>query len=181
MRRILFTIAASVALVIFVPASALAAKRHERHHHHHHHHHKRAHVKTFGKFTTKGSSTTTPSSPSGVGTVSSFDGTTLVITLNDGTTTETGVVNNDTEMECEASNTTVHSDDGGPGGGDNSGDNGDRGDQGDNNGDQGDDNGDQQQNPSCSTADLKQGATVLAAELRISSDGAVWKKIELMP
>jgi hypothetical protein len=110
------------------------------------------------------------------GTVQSFDGTKLTILLADGTTTETGIVNNDTEIECEAadmsspSQTSFHRDDQG---GDNSG----PGDQGDNN-DQGDDDNNEAQN--CDTSALTPGAIVHEAELRLSGAGAVWDKVELL-
>ncbi len=106
MRRVLFTIVASAALVAFVPASAIA-RNHHRHHDHHrrHHHHVRHHARThrfghsarthrFGHFTSSKGDQNAPSPTSGTaGTVTSFDPTTgeLVITLNDGTTTETGL------------------------------------------------------------------------------------------
>ncbi len=108
MRRALFTIVASIAVVAFVPASALGHQRreHHRHHHHHHrrHHHRaRHHVRThrFGHFTSGRSDENNQFSPAG--TVTSFDPTTgkLVITLNDGMTTETGFVTRDTEIKCE--------------------------------------------------------------------------------
>jgi hypothetical protein len=74
----------------------------------------------------------------------------------------------------------VHRD--GDGDGSGSGDNGgsDHGDRGDR-GDQGDDNGqDEQGEQACTTASLTPGASVRGAELKISSAGAVWDKVDLM-
>ena len=175
MRRVLFTVM-SVAVLAFVPASAIA-----RSHHKHHHHHKRHQVRThrFGQFTPRSQqSTPTPTPPTAqtAGTVTSFDPTTgkLVITLSDGTTTETGLVTSDTEIECQATTGEVHGDfrgDHGPGGGDGGGDN--SGGHGDG-GNDGEDN-----NQNCSTSDLTMGAMVLGAELQIGNSGAVWEKVEL--
>ena len=68
---------------------------------------------------------------------------------------------------------------GGSGSGDNGGQNsgGDHGDQGD----QGDDNDqDDQAQQACTTANLTPGASVRGAELKISSAGAVWDKVDLI-
>jgi hypothetical protein len=111
-----------------------------------------------------------------------------------------GTVNGDTEIECE-STTTAATRDGGESGDDNSGpgstdsgdddatehqsgdDNSGSGstDSGDNN-DQGDDNDDQGENENegnCGTDALTQGTIVKEAELRLTSDGAVFKEIDL--
>jgi hypothetical protein len=182
MRRVFFTVMASVAVFAFVPASAMARKHH-RHHRHHHRHHVRAHARThkFGSFTAPGTTTpTTPGSTGTAGTVTSFDPTTgqLVITLADGTTTETGMVTSDTEIECQSmgdgSSSMGEDGDGGQSRGDGPRDQNGGGD--DNGNDGGDDQGEGQ---SCSTANLTSGAVVLGAELRIDSSGAVWEKIEL--
>jgi hypothetical protein len=179
MRRLLFTVM-SVAVVALVPASAIA-RSHHRHHHHHKHHQVRTH--TFGRFTPKSQQTTpttTPPASQTAGTVTSFDPATgkLVITLSDGTTTETGLVTRETEIECQAMNDEVQGDlrgDHGPGGGDSSG-GGDTSGGGDENGNGGDNDGEGNQN--CS-ASLTAGATVLGAELRVDSSGATWEKVEL--
>jgi hypothetical protein len=103
----------------------------------------------------------------------------LVITLNDGTTTETGLVTSDTEIKCEASG-SVQDDmrgDGGPGPSGSDGPGGQSGNQGD------DDNGgddDQGEAQNCSTANLVTGTVVVGAELHVSSSGAIWDEIELM-
>jgi hypothetical protein len=109
----------------------------------------------------------------------------LTITLSNNSTV-TGAVTQDTQVECSSSSTMgddLATDDS-PGGGTQGGDDnsqgsgstgqnagGDQGDQGD----QGDDNGGQGQS-SCS---LALNATVVGAELEITSAGAVWTKIEL--
>jgi uncharacterized membrane protein YgcG len=181
MRRVLFTLVAGVAVFAFVPASAIARKHH-RHHHHHHHVRTHARVHKFGQFVAPGSTgTTTPAQTAG--TVTSFDPTTgtLVITLNDGTTTETGVVTSETEIECQAPDSSTPMGEDGDGG--SSGGGGDQGGQsggGDNGGDGGDEQGGDEGNQSCSTANLTPGAVVLGAELQFDSSGAVWDKIELM-
>ena len=181
MRRLMFAIA-SVAVFAFVPASALGragSQHHGRHHKRHHRHH--AHIRRFGDVTSPGSPTTTPSPSQSAVTVASFTNGVLTITLNDGSTVS-GAVTNDTEIECMApdtsstSGTMQRADDGpGDGGGDNggSGDGGDHGGQGP--GD--DDNGNQN---NCSSADLTQGAMVAGAELKITSSGNVWDKVELI-
>src|SRR5205807_6945322 len=130
MRRVLFTILASVAVFAFVPASAMARKHHRRHHQHHARTHLRVH--RFGQFTAPG----TPTTPQSAGTVTSFDPATgkLVITLSDGTTTETGLVTADTEIECQTAATSPTMGDEGDGGSSGGGDQGDQsggGDQGD--------------------------------------------------
>jgi hypothetical protein len=124
------------------------------------------------------------------GTITSFDGTTLVIALAGGGSL-TGTVDGDTEVECEDSSHARSS--GGPGSdrGDDEGDD-DRGDdqgnddQGDDQGDdndddQGDDNDDDQgdDETSCGTDALTQGATVAEAELRARNGTATFEKVEL--
>jgi hypothetical protein len=153
-------IVAGVAVFAFVPATALAHKHHSRHHTHH-----ARRTRRFGKFSDPASPTTATA------TVTSFDSTTgkLVITLADGTTTETATVTSDTEIECQASQ-QMSDDIAGDGPGDNGGNN---------SGD--DDQGEDQGGGSCSTADLATGAKVVAAEMQLDSTGAVWDRIELAP
>jgi hypothetical protein len=178
MRRLLFTVM-SVAVVALVPASA-SARSHHRHHHHHKSHHARIH--TFGRFTPgsqQSTPTTTPPASQTAGTVTSFDPATgkLVITLSDETTTETGFVTRDTEIECQAMNDEVQGDlrgDHGPSGGDGGGDNSSGGDEQGNGGDN-----DGEGNQNCSATSLTAGAMVLGAELRVDSSGATWEKVEL--
>jgi hypothetical protein len=200
MRRFFFIAAASVLLVALVPASAFARRHHHRSHHHARVHHSRTHVRRFGDVT--GAPTTTTSSDN-AGTVLSFDGTTLVIQLNNpASSTVSGTVTPNTEFDCQAAGTTstTHPD-GDHGGGDNANGGGDDntaagnddntaagnddntngGDENNANGD--DDNangGDENNGASCSTANLKPGAVVREADLRISSSGQEWKKLELI-
>ncbi len=106
MRRILFTVLASAALVVAVPTVALARNGH----HHARHHHSRVRHLTFkahrndvsGSPTTSGSSGTTSGSTSEptAGTVTSFTNNVLTITLSNGNTVS-GDVTNDTELKCE--------------------------------------------------------------------------------
>jgi hypothetical protein len=131
------------------------------------------------------------------GVIDSFDATTgkLTVTLVNGDSL-TGTVTSDTEIECENTTTTASTRHDGESGDDNSGsgstqsgdDNSGPGstnsgddDQGDNN-DQGDDNDDQGENEnegSCSTDALQPTTIVKEAELRLTSAGAVFEKIEL--
>jgi hypothetical protein len=183
MRRALFTIMASVAVFAFVPATAMARKHHRHHHHHARvHHRSHARLRRFGHFTAPGSQgtpTTPPPTDQTAGTVTSFDSTTgqLVITLADGTTTESGMVTSDTEIECQATGGDDSMRLDGDGGGSSGGDNGDQGD--DNGNDNGDDDNGDDNGQNCSSANLVPGAVVLGAELKIGSSGAVWDKIEL--
>jgi hypothetical protein len=109
------------------------------------------------------------------GTVASFQNGILTIALNDGTMVS-GRVTSNTEMECEApeSSSTMHRDD----------DGGSRGDQRENAGqaqENEDENaGDEEGAQNCSSASLQRGTVVREAELRISSGGSTWDKVELI-
>ena len=126
------------------------------------------------------------------GTVTSFDGTTLVISLPDGST-RSGAVANGTEVKCETASPsapTARQASDGPGdssgrGGDDEGDDdrpgtttaptsGGDDDQGD------DDQGDDDNNEGCPAGALAKDAKVHEAELSITSAGAVWKEIHLL-
>jgi len=174
-RRVLFTVAATVLMAGAVPASALA-------HHHHHKHHARAHHRIrFERF----GDTSAPmsmSSSDNAGKVQTFQNGVLTIVLNDGSTVS-GRVTSDTELECMApeESSTTHED--GDRSGDDNGSGDDQGqDQGDN--DQGEDQSDNDQNENeannCSTSNLTGGTVVHEASLRIGSAGAVWQKVELV-
>ena len=193
MRRMILAAATSSLVLALVPAGAMARQHshHKRHHARHQvRHHKRVHRVIHRRFGDVNNPATTPTtgtpSSDAVGTVDSFTNGTLTIKLNNGSTVS-GMVTNDTEIECEAAQSTVmtdtHRDGGGDNGGSGSGDNGgqnsgdDHGDQGD----QGDDNDqDDQAQQACTTANLTQGASVRGAELKISSAGAVWDKVDLI-
>jgi hypothetical protein len=199
MRRFTLTIATTIAAVALLPAAALAGT-HARHHQrrHHHAHHALVRHERFGAITTGSSSGSSSNSGAGgtatpaesAGTVQSFSGGVLTLALADGSTVS-GKVTDSTEIECEAAQMSgMHADGdggGGHGGGDNSGpgsgDNqgqrgGDNGDRGDDNGDRGDDNGND--NQTCMAGGLVAGAAVRSAELRVSSAGATWDKVELV-
>lgn len=193
MRRVTITMSAALVLLVFAPGSAVAHGGHHRRHHHARH----TRIERFGDVS--GAPTDTPSSADNAGMVQSFDNGVLTIMLNDHSLVS-GSVTNDTEIECMApeGSTAVHED--GDGGGDQSGD----GDQNANGDDQaqnmdgqgaGEDQGEaaepnedqaEEQNENeneagnnCSTANLTPGAVVREAELRISSAGSVWNKVEL--
>ena len=183
MRRIAITISAGLMLLGFAPASALA-----RHHRHGRHHARHARIERFGDVN---SAPTTSSSADNAGTVQSFKNGVLTIMLNDGSTVS-GAVTNDTELECLApeQSQTVH-EDGDGGGGDQSGDGDnqsgdDQGEAAEQNENQAEDQNEaaEEQNENeaennCSTSSLTGGTMVREAELRISSAGSVWKKVEL--
>jgi hypothetical protein len=128
------------------------------------------------------------------GTVLSFTGGVLKVTVFGQSDPLVGQVTDQTEIECDdssSSSTARASSDGsssddGPGDGesgdDQSGDTGDTGDsndQGDDTDDQGDD--DSAQSPSCGTAQLVPGAKVKEAELSVQGGNAVFDKVELQP
>lgn len=198
MRRLLFTVMASVALLAFGPAGALAKHRH----HHGRAHHSRIRHERFGSDTgTPTTPTTGPTQPADqpAGTVDSFTNGVLTILLPDGKTKVSGTVTDATDLECQSAQPTTGTGNEGQdlrseGGGDNGGtttgttggddnggttggDQGDQGNQGNDQGDQGNDQGDNVQ--SCTTAALTQGTVVLSAELKLSSAGATWDKVEL--
>lgn len=199
MRRVMFTVVATVLMAGAVPAAALAHHGHHKHHARHH-----AKIRRFGDQTQP-----TSMSPSdNAGTVTDFSNGVLTIQLNDGSTVK-GAVTNDTEIECTSTQpqTTTHSE--GDGSGDQSSGSGDQSsgsgdqssggdnqssgteDQGDNdanetqgedqNQTQGEDQGeDQNQSSSCSSSSLKDGAVVHEASLRLGGSGASWQKVELV-
>jgi hypothetical protein len=173
MRRILFTIMACTALFVAVPALALA--HNGRHHHKRHHHARVRHEKFIGHDRAgdvNGGNSSATSAPT-AGKVTSFDGTTLMVTLNNGNTVS-GAVTNDTEVRCENPDMQNGDND------DNDGadDRGDavfhHGDGGGDNGDQGDDNENDQ------TCTITPGTGVTKAELTINGAGAFWDEVELV-
>jgi hypothetical protein len=108
----------------------------------------------------------------GAGTVTSFDGTTLTITLFKGGTL-TGAVNANTEIECgDREDGDDHED-----AGDDSRIASVRDDGGD---DAGDAQGDDDAGDACDPALLKTGAIVREAELSGTTAGAAFEKVELM-
>jgi hypothetical protein len=140
------------------------------------------------------------------GTILSFSGGVLKISVFGQSDPLVGLVDDSTEIECEHSAASTSSE--GPGGGDdnsgddnsgddnsgddNSGDDPAGHDQGDDQGDdgpghdQGDDHGDDQDDDqfdeqSCGTDQLTAGMKVKEAELRLSNGQAVFEKLELHP
>jgi hypothetical protein len=172
MKRLTLTAFASALVLAIAPASALAKHHHKRHHHKRVHHARVVH-KRFGDVNNPATPSTQTSDA--VGKVDSFTNGVLTIKLNDGSSVS-GKVTNDTEIECEAAEneSTMHADGDGGGGGDNRG--------GDDNG-RGDDNGggDDENGQACTSTGLASGTSVTGAELRITSAGAVWEKVRLMP
>ena len=165
MRKILFAVLASSAILAVAPATALA-HHHQRSHQRSRHHHARVHRKSFGSDEAR---------PGGInnelnaGTVMSFTGGVLTIELADNTTVS-GRITSATELVCEASaSQMVRSHDEGSGGGDNGG--------GDDNGQA---NNDGEGEQMCTTAALIPGTTVRGAELDVTGAGAVWEKVELI-
>ena len=169
MRRVLLTAIACCAVIAVVPAAALAHGRHHDHKRHHHHAH-HARVRQFGHDQSQGA---VQSQDQNAGTVTSFTGGVLTITLNNGQMVS-GDVTNDTEIECEGaendhSSLRSHDRHGGTAAATTrvttirvtTNDN-------------------DENNAACSSADLTPGTVVHEAELKLSSVGAVWKKVELM-
>ncbi len=193
MRKFLFTFMAGAALLAIGPASALA--RHHGRSHRAAKHHARIRFERFGSSdmsqpgALSGASTQQSStSDENAGIVSGFKDGVLTITLKSDGSMVTGTVTSATEVKCdmpENSSTTMHSEgDGGSRSGDNgqSGDNNQNGDEnqnGDNN-QNGDDQGEEQGQQNCMSALEMSGTTVREAELRLSSTGATWDKIELV-
>lgn len=164
MRKTLLVIVASGALIAAMPATALAK-------HHSRHHHARIHHRRIGD-------PASPTTPGGVGTVTAFDSTTGMLTITPtatGASPMTGMVTSETDVDCIApeptGTTSPGDDDNGDQGGTFSGGggSGDEGDQGD------DDQSDQ--NQACT---ITVGATVLAADLSLSSAGQNFDKVVLM-
>ncbi|HEY2260386.1 MAG TPA: hypothetical protein VGH45_11765 [Solirubrobacteraceae bacterium] len=206
MRRYLFAVLTSLALLAVLPAGSMAGshhRSHERGERHHRRHdrieHFRAHHRVAGH-----------QMPQDIGTVQSFQNQILKLTLNDGSVVS-GRFSRATRVECLAMDHGFRRDDGGPGpsggSGDdrNGGDNGDRGDnpsaQGghdagddrgddnnraneDNDNDANDDNdaddaNDNQDNANCLMALQTPGTHVRDATLKLTSGGAFWQRIDL--
>jgi hypothetical protein len=202
MRRMIITAVTAAALAI--PGVAVASHQGEHQarevHHgarHHKRHHRHAHLLRFGaaagnSAASGSSSTPAASADETAGTIASFASGTLTITLSDGSTVS-GKVTEGTEIECRSAMASAARD----------GDQGDDNDQGDDRGDDGrsssgpgdgehggvsaddgddndaNDDGAQDEAEHCTTAALTPGAVVREAELRVSSAGAVWEKVEL--
>lgn len=190
MRRMILTAVATVSLA--APSAALA---HDGARHHHHHRSARhAHVLAFhaqAPASARTTGTTTPGSTGdSAGTIASFTGGVLTITLNDGSTVN-GKVTERTEIECPASSTGAaapapgsssfgereHGDDGHF---DNSSDDSNSGADGEGLGSscpghEGDGEGGEH----CTSAALVPGASVREAFLSVGNEGSTWVKVEL--
>jgi hypothetical protein len=115
------------------------------------------------------------------GTIQSFDPASgkLVIDLF-GNDTISGMVTEQTEIQCENEHSTASASDSQQGeeehGGDNSGPSSSSS---DDEGEPGDDNGDHGGSANCTTADLTPGAVVHQAELQIENRAATFEEVEL--
>jgi hypothetical protein len=201
MKRISLPALFATALALCAPAGALA--HHARSHHAarrtsaHGRHASVARVLRFGSAASRAgaspatASSSTETTPSAAGTITSFSAGVLTITLTDGTVVS-GRVTERTEIECrssapegEASGGDEAGEDGGSGGGEGGSDGGDGSDTtathgGDSHGGSGGDDGAEGVGEeACTTAALVGGALVGEAELRTSSEGAAWLKVEL--
>jgi hypothetical protein len=198
-----------------MPGAALAT--HAAHHatgSHHKHHKRHAHAVRFIAGSVKKTTTATKSTPTTtttttttetpgetIGTVTSFEGGVLKITLGDGTAVS-GKVTERTELRCATEGTTEGSDGGDEGtesgeGDDHHGetppvgtppshDSGSGGSWEGHDGGSGvsgshgdDEHGMAGEEPVCAVAALVPGAKVEEAELVLSSAGAVWEKVQL--
>jgi hypothetical protein len=200
MKRIAITTSLASVLLLASGGSAQARGHHSRHHQRGKH--GGAHIERIlppgGAALNAGASGGPSSGASGdpgleagdsteaAGTVTSFADGVLTITLNDGTVVR-GHVTEQTEISCEPAQATAHaaSDDGGKdqGSGDESGTSQEQGDEGSGNEDEQDDSNDDSGSAapaSCGPASLTTGAFVREAELRVSSAGSVFIRIELI-
>ena len=117
----------------------------------------------------------------GAGTVASFDQATGRLKIDTfGGDSASGLVTDETEIECDREDGEEHGDDNRDG--DNSGPG--NAEDGDGDGDDdssgpghGDDEGDEED---CSTAELVPGAVVQEAELEVGAGGAIWEEVELL-
>src|SRR5579871_133417 len=179
MRRILTGLVASSLLALALPAAA-SAHHSSRHHRRHHH---RAHTVVFAPSTKPSTTPTTPTTET-VASVASFENEVLKITLPDGSTVS-GKVTESTFISCGCSGREDFS--GPPEWQHDGGQQGSQGDDDNQGGSFADHHGDWEQGSSpqdegsCGTSALVTGAKVQEAELNVSSAGAVWEKVELLP
>ncbi len=212
MRRSILTAIGLLALVLAAPSAALAHHGHG-HHHHHHHHHKAhhaqirfMHIGSGGERVTASPNSATPTvpttpttpTPPNAGTVASYTGGVLTLTLNDGSSVS-GKVTEDTKIECAPEPPTTPPSgapgpptDGEPGDDNGQGDDQSRGDmnqQGEKgpgewpHGNQGSDDGEEVKagsEPPCDSSLLVAGTAVRAAELRIGPSGNEFENVLLV-
>jgi hypothetical protein len=194
MKRILLVAVSSSALALSAPA--VASAHHDGKHHHKHH---GAHARVLD-FRASRASTSSPGSPAtpatpsteSAGTVTSFKEGVLTITLTNGTAVS-GKVTDQTEIHCTpatpASGGEDNDDQADSGEGDHGSSTEDQPDEGPQHDAQaasnGDDGEDGQEAPdqgqqSCTTAALVPAVMVREAELKLSSAGAVWDRVDLI-
>jgi hypothetical protein len=195
MRRIFLMALASSALLLAAPSMASAHQGKARHHARHakRHHHT---LLRFGKLaastgtsgtTTATPSTGTPTAPTDetAGTVASFTGGVLTITLKDGSTVS-GKVTEKTEIHCTSATPTTGGGDDDEGSGEDShapsGETGVRAHDSSFSHDEGGDSGGDGEGATvpCTSADLLPGAVVGEAELSLGGAGAVWDHLVLV-
>ncbi len=171
MRRILLMTMTAATLALGAPA--VASAHHRAHAAHHHRRHHRTLVFKANSPSSTTAPTTTPEVPPGevAGTIASYEEGVLKITLTDGTTIS-GRVTPYTQIDCGCPG---H--DGGQGW-----QGGHWGQPGRAPGGQGDDeqSGDSPSS-SCGASSLVAGAKVKEAELSLSSFGAYWSQVDLVP
>jgi hypothetical protein len=206
-RSLLTATGMAAALTLALPGAALA------HHGHGHHHHKTKAHAHHAKFrfvhigaatgtpaVTPTTPTSTPPTPENAGTVTSYTGGVLTLTLGDGSTVS-GKVTSETRIECvKAAPTTTPptgtpdqspGDDGGQGDDQSRGDVSQQGDQSQGEWQHGEDDGGgdddgppttptTEPEPPCDTSALVAGAVVRAAELRIGSGGTEFESVLLV-
>ncbi len=170
------------------------AEHHGARHAERHHHHRRAHLVAFHAQAPatppsagEGTSITPPSPVAGerAGTIASFTGGTLTITLNDGTSVS-GKVTPATEIECRSAIASA-ADHGDNGDNDGVGEHGDRSGPGSGDDHPGDEAGEHEAGDDdahdeaehCSQTALVPGASVREAVLSVGGAGAFWVKLEL--
>jgi hypothetical protein len=186
-----------------MPGAALAHHGHGRHHHQHkagtHARHAQFRIVHIGSVTPPPAPTTsapTPPTPENAGTVASYTGGVLTLTLNDGSSVS-GKVTDQTRIECVKATpatppTTTPTgegpgDDNGQGDDQSGGDISEQGDRGpgewqhEDNGDGGDGPGaSEPPEPPCDSSSLVAGAIVRAAELRIGPGGTEFESVLLV-
>jgi hypothetical protein len=178
MKKYLFAIIATCALAAAVPSLALARRGHHRSHHRSHVRHSAIRHRQFGSDSSTQSSGSSGSTDH-AGTVQSFSGGVLTIALNNGSTVS-GRVTSATEMECEGAEPNdmrgMERDSSGDRGSDDSGEDQSSDDSGEEQS-----GGDDNQAATACPASPAQGEFVREAELRISSAGSTWERLDLEP
>jgi hypothetical protein len=186
MKRIGLAALSALAVLLVVSGPAVAKDSRGHHKRDARHEHRRSHRVRTHIVDIKPASPAAPTTIAAgdnAGTVASFTNGTLTLKLNNGTMVS-GNVSRETEIECEAAlspgpTTTAGEGDGrdNRGGGDQSGD--DSRDQGGR-----DDNGGRDEGgasaASCGSSALVAGAVVHEAELRVSSSGSTFTKVEVV-